>query len=247
MTLAGLVSLPVARATFRERAVGLLPIAFTALAALGAFSNIAQKGQGGSTYEGFTRLFVMVLTMVLGAGLIADEVESGHAQLVMLRPVTRAEWFGGRFAGAGLVLLASLSISWLAGLLGFLRGGKPDLAWAASLPLMAVDALGWLAILAALSVILRRSQNIGLLIVIGLTYFFASVTLPLVMGKVGWLEKMRDAGRYLGPMDLADLIKGAPGARLDFAPLFYDLFWLFGAWLVGVLLFNQRELARRRS
>ena len=247
MTLAGLVSLPVARATFRERALGLLPVAFTVLAALGAFSNIAQKGHGGSTFEGFTRLFVMVLTMVLGAGLIADEVESGHAQLVMLRPITRAEWFGGRFVGAGLVLLASLAITWLAGLAGFARSGRPDVNWALSYWLMAIDALGWLAVLAALSVVLRRSQNIGLLIVVALGYFFASVTLPLVLGKVTLLEQMRAAGKYLGPMDLADLIKVPAGGSRDWAPLFYDLFWLFGAWLVGVVLFNQRELAKRRS
>jgi hypothetical protein len=27
----------------------------------------------------------------------------------------------------------------------------------------------------------------------------------------------------------------------------YDLVWLFGCWLLAVLLFNRRELARRRA
>ena len=247
MTLAGLVSLPVARATLRERAMALMPVAFTGLLSLAAASNTAQSGFGGDTFTGFGRLFVIGLTMVLGAGLIADEIEGGHAQLVMLRPLTRAEWFGGRFAGAAGALVGGLSIAWLAGLVGFLRSGKPDLAWALSLPLAAIEALGWLAILAALSTLLRRSQNVGLLLVSGLFYFFATLTLPLALGKVLWIEKMKNLGKYLGPMELADLLKGISGASRSWAPLPYDLLWLFGAWLVGVLLLNRRELARRKE
>ena len=247
MTLAGLVSLPVARTTFRERAMALMPIAFTGLTAMGAGSNTAQSGYGGDTFTGFARLFMIGLTMVLGAGLIADEIEGGHAQLVMLRPLTRAEWFGGRFAGAAATLLCGLAIAWLAGLIGFLKGGRPDLAWVLSLPLASIEALGWLAVLAALSVVLRRSQNVGMLLVLALTYFFATLTLPLVLGKVLWIDQMKSLGKYLGPTELADLLRGLSGARRSTAPLFYDLLWLFGAWLVGVVLLNRRELARRRG
>jgi ABC-type Na+ efflux pump permease subunit len=184
--------------------------------------------------------------MVLGAGLISDELENGHAQLVLLRPITRAEWFGGRFAGAALVLLGAQVVAWLAGLGGLLRAGKPDAAWALSLPLAYVEALGWLAILAALSVVLRRSMNVGLLLFLALFYAFMTVTMPLVLGKPQWVQVLRDAGRYLGPMELRDILKGLSGPRREVWPLFYDLTWLFGAWLAGVLLLDRREVARRR-
>jgi ABC-type transport system involved in multi-copper enzyme maturation permease subunit len=242
----GLVSLPVLRATFRERALGGLSVAFVVLAALGNFAKSAQAGHGAA-FADFPRFFIIALTLVLGAGLISDEIDSGHAQLVMLRPVTRAEWFGGRLAGAALVLLGGVAVAWLAGLLGLLRTGGPDLVWLLSLPAAWIEAAAWLAVLAMLSVVFRRSLNVGVLLLLAMAYVFLSFTLPLMLRKVELLARMKELASYLGPMTLGDIPASLNGPRRNFAPLFYDLLWLFGSWLAGVALLNKRELARRRG
>jgi hypothetical protein len=53
-----------------------------------------------------------------------------------------------------------------------------------------------------------------------------------------------EVGNYLGPQDPLRL---AWNAREGLAAALYDLCWVFFAWLVAVLLFNRRELARRRA
>lgn len=247
---AGLVSMPVARATFRERAGSGLAVAMAALAALAAASSGAQMVWAGQIFSGFSRFFLIGVTMALGAGLIADEFDSGHAQLVLLRPITRAEWFGGRLSGAAAALLAACVLAWLAGLAGAVsKGGRPDPAWLAALPAIYVEALGWLAVLAALSVVLRRAMNVGAVLALALVFLFVQVTLPFVLGKPELARTIHDqVAPYLGPMS-AEAIPVAlrKGDRVKMAAAFYDLLWVFTCWLGGVLLLNRRELSRRRE
>src|SRR5205814_1947505 len=149
-----LVSWPVARATLRERALAPLTLALTALLVLASYVNAA-GGWSGKLFSGaFGSLFFLAVTTGLGAGLVSAELESGHAQLALLRPLTRAAWYGGRLWGAGLALLGAVVLGWLAaGAAALARGGGLDLGWAASLPLSFVWAFAWLSLLACLSVV----------------------------------------------------------------------------------------------
>jgi ABC-type transport system involved in multi-copper enzyme maturation permease subunit len=249
MSLTGLYSLPIARATLRERAPGFLPAAFAILLALSAGSNGAQGGWGGQAFSGFARFFLIGLTMALGAGLISDELDSGHAQLVLLRPLTRAEWYGGRLVGAASAFSAAVVVAWLCAAGGALyRGGKLDLAWLVALPTTIVEGFAWLSVLAALSVFLRRWMNVGVLLLSVLVFFFFAFSVPLALGKPQLMEVMKTAAHYFGPQDSGALLSALrSGQRPDFAPLAYDLFWVFGCWLAGAVLLNGRDLARRRE
>ena len=250
MSLGGLFSLPVARATMRERGPVFLPAGLAVLMTLAGTSNAYGSGWAGETFSGFAGFFLIGLTMALGAGLISDEIDSGHAQLVLLRPLTRAEWFGGRLVGAGAVLAGAIFVTWLCGGLSVVatRRGGLDVAWAVTLPLTIIEGLAWLSTLAMMSVFLARWMNVGALLMLIMTFFFLMFTLPLAIGRPGLMDTLRSVNRFLGPQGMGELLRQVrKGTRPDLSPVFYDLLWMFGCWLAGALLLNRREIARRQK
>ncbi len=250
MTLFGLASLPVLRATARERGPSFMPAALAVLLALsGALTAGGSQGAGDSVTNAFSSIFLVALTMALGAGLIADEIDSGHVQLVLLRPITRAEWYGGRFLGASLALTVAVAASWLAGALAvLLRHGRLDLSWALSLPLVVVQGVAWLSVLAALSVVLRRWMNVAALLLAFMVVGFGSLMLPLVLRRPELVQQCWAVVAYLHPQDATPILQAIRGhTRPDLSPFLFDLLWALGAWLVGVLLLNGREIAKRRA
>ena len=245
-----LVSWPVARATLRERGLSPLTLSITGvLALLGLFRSTVDTW-GAEAFSGFASLWFLLLILALGAGLLADEVESGHAQLVLLRPLTRAQWVGGRLAGAALVLCGAATLGWLTSLLAaFTRGAWGELPGRLLvLPLALLPALGWLATLAAIGAVTRGWSNAGFLVAARAGWGFLHLALPLALPKLQ-LQPLLDAvGRHFGPQDVLMLARQVQyGERFEPSGALWDLFWLFGAWLVAVRLFNLRELARRRG
>jgi hypothetical protein len=68
-------------------------------------------------------------------------------------------------------------------------------------------------------------------------------SLPALLGRPEWAAAAAELSKYLGPQDPLGLAEG----RRALGPALYDLCWVFFAWLVAALLFNRRELARRRA
>lgn len=75
------------------------------------------------TFHGwFTSLFVVLLTLFVGAGLVADDVKSRALPLYLIRPITSLDYFLGKFLVpmtvlAVVVLLPGLWLVLLAGLM----------------------------------------------------------------------------------------------------------------------------------
>ncbi|HZC79364.1 MAG TPA: hypothetical protein VE258_16535 [Ktedonobacterales bacterium] len=244
-----LFSWPVARATARERGLSPLALIIGAVLVLLGLTRGAPDQSGADAFGGFGGAWFFLLTLLLGAGLLSDEVESGHAQLVLLRPLTRAQWVGGRFLGAALVLCAGGGLAWTASLAGAILRGTTDglLARLFVLPLALLPALGWLAALLAIGAVVRGWTNAGLLIAARAGWLFLRFTLPLALPKWGlspWLDAI---DHYYGPQDALGLLQQARyGQRLELSTALWDVFFIFTAWLLAVRLFNLRELARRR-
>ena len=256
-----LVSWPIAFACARERLRAGPLWALTAMLALSGWA-FADPAKGGAELFGgisFGEFILLLFTLFLGAGVISDELESGHAQLVLLRPITRAAWFGGRLCGAGLVLAAAMGLCWTLAWGAALAAGS-GLQWTRLLvlPVGFAFAFSWLATLAALSVVARGWANTGWVVLsaIGWMLIYLGVRATSLIAQAarhegGVAAKLVDFTRavapYLGPQDptalVAQLQTGAPP---DPGPLLWDLAWAAGAWLLGVWLLNQRELARRR-
>jgi ABC-type transport system involved in multi-copper enzyme maturation permease subunit len=259
-----LVSWPVAVACARERIRSGPLWALAAMMALAGWtSDPAAAGAdlfGWGTLKLFGAISLMLFTLFLGAGLVSDELESGHAQLVLLRPVTRAAWFGGRLAGAGLVLAAAMSLCWLLSIASALRvGAGLQPVRLLALPVGFAFAFAWVATLAALSVVVRGWSNAGWVILgmFGIGMLFATVKATSAIrgamkqdaGLADLLSQAISTGLpYIGPQDPTRvLVALSTHQPVDLAPLLYDLFWAAAAWLAGVLLLSRRELARRRS
>jgi ABC-type transport system involved in multi-copper enzyme maturation permease subunit len=251
--MSALVSWPIALATARERARSPFVAVLAGLTVVIAFGRgalaAASEGAGG-----FTAFWLAVLTFALGAGLIAEEVESGHAQLVLLRPLTRAAWFGGRLAGAALVLAAALSAASLAGVAGALLSRHPPdatalLADLIALPLAFIDLGGWLVALACVSVVSPGWSNVARVLIAMLAWGTLRLVLPLAVGQTLPVSQALAAVEpYLHPRSSTALAQDLVLRRpVDLTPLLWNLLWIAALWSIAVLLVNAIELARRRT
>jgi hypothetical protein len=240
-----IVSWPVARATAmaRLRSAGpwLLGVIFTITGAVRAELH----GGGAETFTGPSAIWFVFLTFGLGTAILSEEIESGHAQLVLLRPLTRAAWFGGRLAGACVALAIFCVIAWLATLAAALaRGYGFDAMRLPALVLGILWGCAWLSVLACLGAFMPGWTNGGALSAAVLAWI-------LLVGLIGglrpqWLPTLQTVTKLLGPQDPLVLLNPTV-ARRDFGPALYDLVWLFGPWLAGVAILNRRELAKRRA
>jgi hypothetical protein len=240
-----LVSWPVARAMLRAKLRSAGPWIAGFLLTLAGASRASRHGAGAETFSGLGFLCLIALTFDLGVAVLSAEIESGHAQLVLLRPITRAAWYGGRLAGACLVFLIFCAIAWSATFAAAVgRGDGFDPMRLLALALALVWGWAWLSVLTCLGSFLSSWTNVGAVAAAMLLWVFL---VGLAAGLHSeWLDHLQTAGRYLGPQDPMVLVDRT-GPHLDFGPALYDLVWLFGPWLAGVAILNRRELAKRRS
>jgi hypothetical protein len=246
----GLVSWPIVRATFRERLTPLAGFWILVLVFLGLGRGATSPG--AEAFSGGSYGWFALLVLMLGAGLLSNEVESGHAQLVLLKPITRAQWVSGRFIGAAAVLCLGAALAWGGSVVAaVVRSGVGDPAFSIRflvLPLALLPALAWLAIATALSAVVRGFGNVAILVAAKFAWLLVRYPLPPLVPQLG-LQPIVDAlDPYIGPQDALSLTGDwAAGNKLLVSVPLLDLFWLFAAWTLAVWLFNQRELARRRA
>jgi ABC-type transport system involved in multi-copper enzyme maturation permease subunit len=237
-----LLSWPIGRATARERGLSA-PVLITA-AVLVLLAMLRTGGLAAAAwFTGFSEFWLFLLALLLGAGALSSEVQSGHAQLVLLRPITRAQWVGGRLAGVTLVFCGAGAAAWgVALVLSLARGDAALLGLRlALLPAALLPHLGWLATLVALSALLPGWTNAGVLLAIRLGWFFGRTGLPLLLPQWDLAPWLSGADHYFGPQ--AAFADGV----VKWERLLWDVLWISLAWLAAVLLFNRRELARRRA
>ena len=203
--------------------------------------------------RGFVEMLLFGLTLALGLGLISEEQESGHLQLVLLRPVSRAAVFGGRTLGAAFLIGAGM------------RMGGGTFTWPGllALPLALLWTFAWLSSLAALSVVVSGMPSVFFVLGagvcwLGLRVVEASATVYTQMRakgqslpEPGWFIQLgltlKPLTPYFGPQDPSELIRQLEQhAHLDFGPLLFDLLWISAMWALGAFLLSRRELARRR-
>ena len=235
-------SWPIARATIRERLNPGALICVGILVLLGLFRGGAAAG--AEAFSGGSAAWVAIFVLVLGGALISSEVDSGHAQLVLLKPITRGQWICGRFLGAALVLVAGAFLAWVGSVVAaVVRGGDLLLTIRLSvLPLVLLQALAWLATAVALSTVIRGWINVVVAVAVKTGWLLASNTLPAFYPKL--LPIVPAVDPYTGPQDaLSPFLLGTPWMPLAA----WNLFWMFAALTLAVFLFNRRELARRRA
>ena len=167
--MSALICWPVARATFRTRLRSPGPWLVGFLFTVAGAVRGSRHGAGIETFSGPGTIWFIVLTFAFGSGILSEEIEIGHAQLVLLRPLTRAAWYGGRLAGAWLSVAVFAVIAWAATFSAAVaRGDGFDPMRFAALGLALLWAAAWLSVLTCLGAFLRSWTNAGALTVAAL-------------------------------------------------------------------------------
>jgi Cu-processing system permease protein len=247
-------------------AVGFGGLAFALAQAGMASAGYAGLGGFGRTAASLVNallLFVPLIGLTVGAGVIAGERERGTLLYLLAQPVNRAEVFFGKALGAALAVLAALALGFgLAGLgIASAGGGEPFtyLALAGFATLLALASLGLGFVISALTRKAATASGAALILwlalvflgdlgLIGATMAFrpapsAMLTLlllnPLQVFKLGAIYSLRATLDALGA--------AGQYAQLQFGALLpYLLVGLLTAWIVlsfgaAFALFNQKR------
>ena len=108
-------------------AVLALALSRASLASAG-YSGLGGFGRTTASLVNALLLFVPLLGLTVGAGIIAGDRERGTLTYLMAQPLTRAEIFAGKALGASIALAASLALGF-----GLAVGTpRPSFRWPAS-------------------------------------------------------------------------------------------------------------------
>ena len=186
------------------------------------------------------------LALTLAAGMIGQDLSSGTLQLLLARPVTRAQYVFSRWGAvaAGTFLIMVLQ-ALVAALIMALRGVPvPWVEAAQFLANGALLALGTAAVMALLSSLAAGIGDLGLLF---LVFISAQVLEKLGMFK-SWDWLVRGAGellRVLKPqLDVAPLFHGDPVAWFAVVSYLSTVTICLG---LAVVVMNRRELSYASS
>ena len=186
------------------------------------------------------------IALALAAGMIGQDLSSGTLQLLLARPVTRAQYVFSRWGAiaAGTFAIAVLQ-ALMAALIMALRGAPVPWGQAALfLANGALLALGTAAVMALLSSLAAGLGDLGLLF---LLFFSGQVLEKLGLFK-SWEWLVRGAGellRALKPeLDLAPLLHGGPVDWLAVVSYLSTVTLCLG---LAVVVMNRRELSYASS
>jgi hypothetical protein len=186
------------------------------------------------------------LALALAAGMIGQDLSSGTLQLLLARPVTRAQYVFSRWGAvaAGTFLITVLQ-TLVAMLIMTLRGAP--VPWDEAALLLgnsALLALGTAAVMALLSSLVAGLGDLGLLFMV---FISAQVLEKIGMFK-SWEWLVRGAGellRALKPeLDLAPFFHGGPVAWLAVVAYLSTVTLCLG---LAVVVMNRRELSYASS
>lgn len=197
----------------------LLLVSFWGLSLVGALMSRQVRPPGPEN--------TLWLTLILGAGVIGRDLASGVLQLILARPVGRAEYVWSRWLGLSLCVSALAATAWLLVLPFALSNG--DCTLLEALRILAEHlllAFGLSAVITGLSSLVSGFGDLGLLL---LGYITAQIL--GFIGKlkgIAWLDRFGD--------ELATTL--VPQIRLDAAFQGGEVhFYPFVTWLTSVTLF----------
>jgi ABC-2 type transport system permease protein len=193
------------------------------------------KGYLDTYYFGYMTLFIGILAISAGAGLLVSDEEKGILDLVLAHPVSRTALFCGRLLGLVAILAIVLAVSWLSWVIPS-GGAGPKLTWIEFLrpflPLFAVLLLfGTLALL--LSMLLPSGRIAGMISGALLVADFLLVGLANSNQDLKQIVKFTPLYYYQGGDAVTGLNWGWLGGLLAMSALFALLAWL---------LFRRRDI-----
>jgi Cu-processing system permease protein len=243
---------------------------FTALAFALSQAGVAAAGYSGLGGFGRTAaslinallLFVPLIGLTVGAGTLANDRERGTLLYLLSQPVSRAEVFAGKAAGAALAVATALGLGFILAGIGLSTGGAAEpltyLALAGYTLLLAMVALGLGLVISTLARKGAAASGAALLLWLGLVFLgdlgLVGATLamrpspatllamlvanPLQLFKLGSIYSLRATLDTLGPVGQYAVYRFGDGLPLLLLALL--LAWLVAAFAAAFALFNRR-------
>jgi ABC-type transport system involved in multi-copper enzyme maturation permease subunit len=181
----------------------------------------------------FLQLLVVVLPLVAGTGLVAQEAESRTLVYLLVRPLTRGSLLAGKFIGAwaatSVLLVASLLTTSM--LLLAADAFRSSSEWFGRLPglgaALVLGALAYGALFTLVGLLFSRPALVGLFLAFG--WEGAIPFLP------GWIKALT-VRHHLAAVIPADALPAGVRAALSPPSLASGLAWLVGGALVSLAL-----------
>jgi ABC-type transport system involved in multi-copper enzyme maturation permease subunit len=183
--------------------------------------------------------------LVFAAGMIGQDLSSGTLQLLLARPVTRAEYVLSKWAGAagGAIAVVLLQIIVVTALMAA-HGVPPDVR-AAGLFLAGnvLLAIGVAAVMALLSTLVPGFGDLGLLVLA----FFSAIVMQGIGSMKEWPAVTRAATEiqnFINPqLDLPQLVHGP----LPWLSIVSYLSTVTLSLALAIVVLNRRELSYASS
>ena len=204
------------------------------------YEDIRGKHPAELLYAWFTFLFVPLLTVLIAANRVADDIHSGAVRYMLTR-VTRFEWSLGKYTGTAFLLAAGLAVGALAAwcVAAFRLSGAdiPELlpsmlGWSAKAWVL---SLAWLGLALGISHVARtgaKATSLGVSALVA--WSAASASLSLFGGRFAVLAR-------LFPSAVDDALW-----RASFAPVASASLWLLFLGLLyltaGYAVFARRDV-----
>lgn len=257
------------REALRNRWLWFYALGFGALAFGLAYAGMSAAGYAGLGGFGRTAaslinallLFVPLIGLTVGAGVIAGERERGTLLYLLAQPVNRAEVFFGKALGAALAVIAAVMLGFgIAGIGLVNQGGEPFafLALVAFALLLALASLGIGFVISALTRKAATASGAALIVWLGLVFIGdlaligATIALrpaptqmlllllinPLQIFKLGAIFSLRSTLDTLGAAGQFALYQF--GDALPYVLLALLLAWIALSFAVAFAVFNKR-------
>lgn len=199
---------------------------------------------------GLTSIALKVIAIFYGVGIIQQEIESRSIYLVLSRPISRTEYFLGRFVGMALLLLVNIIALGPFSLLSFsMLGGSVDTVMLWTLVFMYLESVLLLLVVVVLSLI--SSKVIAILVAISI-YVSGYVTEALLesnsFAQKGLINALLKAGSMILPnfsrFNLKDLVIYEAILPIDYAlkTLVYAGIYTVALIGIGSFLINKKNL-----
>lgn len=224
----------------------LLPVVLALVVAALSASGVvtAQGGDALAALVGtvFVQILVVVVPLVFGTGLVAQDAEARTLVYLLVRPLSRASLLLGKFLGAwgaaSVLLCASLTVTAtvLLGIDGFADAG----VWSGLLVrvavVLALGAWAYGALFALVGLVFARPALVGLALAFGW-----ETAIPFLPGSLRLLTIRHHLSAFLP----AELLPSALRAALDPPSIPVAFAWLVGgatlALAASVVAFARRD------
>lgn len=224
----------------------LMPVALAALIAAlhaaGVVTTLGSDALAALVSTVFVQILVVVVPLVFGTGLVAQDAEARTLVYLLVRPLSRASLLLGKFCGAwaAATLLLWMSLALTAAVLLSVDGFADLQAWMALLPriagVLALGAWAYGALFALVGLVFARPALVGLALAFGW-----ETAIPFLPGSLRLFTVRHHLSAFLPTGVLPSSLRAALDPPAPWAAFAWLAVGAALALAVAVVAFGRRD------